>query len=322
MTKLPIPPNGEMSPDERDLICAINRIEDWQGEKVTYKEVPIGITNPTWCIRVDSKRFFIKIPGKGTEKFIDRDAVHLANIMAADAGCGPGVAYWFPDTKVEVFEWLEGYTACGWKHAYKEAVFLGMIDAMKKFHDTQGDLGHPANAFDQTWKMIELARSGDGLEPFDMERAEWLLHRVEDAFNKDGMKMQPCHNDTYIINFMYNEDTKDVKMVDFEYASMGDISYDLAVFSTDEFYEDPHDMLIIKRYFGEFDERQFARLKLMKLVSDIKWGMWASVQALSSTLDFDFIRYHGWKFARLRSHWVDPRIDYWINLLNKKPLFY
>jgi thiamine kinase-like enzyme len=193
---------------------------------------------------------------------------------------------------------------------------------MKKFHHTQGDLGHPANAFDQTWKMIELARSGDGLEPFDMERAEWLLHRVEDAFNKDGMKMQPCHNDTYIINFMYNEDTKDVKMVDFEYASMGDISYDLAVFSTDEFYEDPHDMLIIKRYFGEFDERQFARLKLMKLVSDIKWGMWASVQALSSTLDFDFIRYHGWKFARLRSHWVDPRIDYWINLLNKKPLFY
>ena len=169
--------------------------------------------------------------------------------------------------------------------------------------------------------MIRLAREGGGLEPFDMERVEWLLHRIEDAFNNDGMVMQPCHNDTYIINFMWNEKINNVKIVDFEYASMGDISYDLAIFSVDEFYEDPQDVAIIYRYFGQWDERQFARLKLMKLVSDIKWGMWASVQAVNSSLDFDFMRYHGWKFARLRSHWVDPRIDYWLNLLNRKPLF-
>jgi hypothetical protein len=44
--------------------------------------------------------------------------------------------------------------------------------------------------------------------------------------------------------------------------------------------------------------------------------MGASVQAISSTLDFDFVGYQGWKFARLRRHWVDPCIDFWINLLN------
>jgi hypothetical protein len=31
-------------------------------------------------------------------------------------------------------------------------------------------------------------------------------------------------------------------------------------------------MEIIKRYFGEWDERS-SPLKLMKLVADIKWGM-------------------------------------------------
>lgn len=316
-----MPLRGAMSFEERELIEAINRIEEWRDKELSYKEVPIGITNPTWNINVEGCRYFMKIPGKGTEKFIDRDAVHLANIMAAEAGCGPTVAYWFPDTKVEVFDWLEGYTACGWKHAFMRDVFYGMIDAMKKFHQTDCDLGHPANAFEQTWQMIRLAREGGGYEPFDMDRAEWLLHRIEEAFNTDGLERRPCHNDTYIINFMYNEKTKDVKMVDFEYASMNDISYDLAIFSTDEFYEDPHDIEIIKRYFGEWDERQFARLKLMKLVADIKWGMWASVQAQISNLDFDFVRYHGWKFSRLRSHWSDPRIDYWINLLKKRPLF-
>ncbi len=321
MAKAPLPILAEMGIHEKEAVEAINRIQDWHGCEIAYKRVPIGITNPTWEVHVDQVRYFMKVPGKGTEKFIDRDAVHLANEMAAEAGCGPDIAYWFPDTKVEVFNWLEGYIPCGWKHAFMEPVFYGMIDAMKKFHNTKGDLGHPANAFDQTWNMIRLSREGGGLEPYDMERAEWLLHRIEDAFHKDGMVMQPCHSDTYIINFMWNEGANDVKLTDFEYASMGDISYDLAIFSTDEFYEDPHDVAIINRYFGAWDERQFARLKLMKLVADIKWGMWASVQALTSNLDFDFTRYHGWKFSRLRSHWVDPRIDYWINLLNKKPLF-
>jgi hypothetical protein len=119
MAKVSTPLNGEMSVDERDLIEAINRIEEWKGQEISYKEVPIGITNPTWTIRVGGRRYFRKIPGKGTEKFIDRDAVHLANVMAAESGCGPKVAYWFPDTRVEVFDWLEGYTACGWKHASK-----------------------------------------------------------------------------------------------------------------------------------------------------------------------------------------------------------
>ncbi len=322
MSKVPVPASSELSPDVRELMDAINRVEDWRGERISYSEVPIGITNPTWCVTVGTKRYFVKIPGKGTEKFIDRDLVHLANIKAAEAGCGPSVAYWFPDSKVEIFEWLENYVACNWRHAYKEEIFYGMIDTIKKFHDTNVDLGKTLNAFDQTWEMIKLSRELNGLEPYDIERAEWLIHRIEEAFYKDGIELKPCHNDTYIINFMYNEKTKEIRMVDFEYASMGDISYDLAIFSTDEFYEDPHDVLIIQRYFGEYDHRSFARLKLMKLVSDIKWGMWASVQAQTSNLDYDFIRYHGWKFARLRSHWYDPRIDSWINLLNKKPLFW
>jgi hypothetical protein len=112
-----------------------------------------------------------------------------------------------------------------WLEACFEDVFYGMIDAMKKFHNTNCDLGHQTNAFEQTWQMIRMAR--EGLSPM-IWTAEWLLHRIE-KLHTDGMVMQLATT-IPIINFMQRK-TKDVKMVDFEYATMNDISYDLAIFS-------------------------------------------------------------------------------------------
>ena len=322
MPKHPLPITADMDSNVQDAVKAINRVDDWKGKEVTFKRVAEGITNPTWEIWVDNKyHMFLKIPGKGTEKFINRDIVYKADQAAGKTGCGPAPKYFFPDTKACFYEWLEGYYTCRWAEAFDQEIFYAMIDAMKKFHTSGTDLGLKSNAFDHAWQMIKMAEEGHGLQPYDLDGAKVLLERIEKAFQKAGMEYKPCHNDTYIINYMWNPDTKDCKMIDFEYASMGDISYDLAIFSTDEFYEDPQDLLIIRRYFGHDDDLWFARLKLMKLVSDIKWGMWASVQALSAEIEFDFARYNGWKFARYRSHLVDPRVEYWLNLLKGKPTF-
>ena len=133
MARIPLSIQEDLGINERDAIEAINRVTDWVGEEATFRRITIGITNPTWDVRVGNRHYFMKVPGKGTEKFIDRDTVHKANIMAAESGCGPSVAYWFPDTKVEIFDWLEGYVPCGWKHAFTEPVFYGMIDAIKRF---------------------------------------------------------------------------------------------------------------------------------------------------------------------------------------------
>jgi thiamine kinase-like enzyme len=320
--KVPIAVTADMDSNVKDAVTAINRVEDWKGKEVTYKRVAEGITNPTWELWVDGKHhFFMKVPGKGTEKFINRDIVYKADTAAGKVGSGPAPLYYFPDTKICVYEWLEGYYTCRWAEAFDQEIFFAMIDAMKKFHNCGADLGLKSNAFDHAWQMIKIAEEGGGIQPYDLDGAKILLERIEKAFKQAGMEYKPCHSDTYIINFMWNPATKDCKMIDFEYASMGDITYDLGIFSVDEFYEDPQDMLIIKRYFGEFDEQWFARLKLMKLVSDIKWGMWASVQALEAEIEFDFVRYNGWKFARYRSHLVDPRVEYWLNILKGKPVF-
>ena len=322
MAKIPIPITLEMDVNERDAVTAINRIEDWKGKEIQYKQIIEGITNPNWFVKVDGKQYFMKIPGKGTEVFIDRKNVHLANTIAERVGVGPSVPYFFEDSGVEIFEWLDGYITQTWWDCLVEERFYACVKAMRDFHNYTGiTLPNKQSLIDQAKDMIRITEERGGYINPDHEKIMWLMNRIEDAALSHGLESNPCHMDTLIYNFMWNENLKDMKMIDFEYAAMSDPMFDLAVFSVDEYLSEEQDRAMIECYYGHWDEVQFAKMKLFKIVSDIKWGYWASVQAMNSTLGFDFIRYHGWKMARLRSNWEDPRVEYWIRLMHGRPIF-
>ena len=61
---------------ERDLDAILVRVRPWAGAKLRYAPVHGGISNVNWRIWVDEAEpgFFLKVPGKGTEMFIDRAA--------------------------------------------------------------------------------------------------------------------------------------------------------------------------------------------------------------------------------------------------------
>lgn len=87
---------------------AIARIDEWKDKDISYSPVAGGITNPNYKVKVDGKNYFLKIPGDGTD-FINRDVCHNANEIADKSKAGPKVYYYFEDTGVEIFQWLDGY---------------------------------------------------------------------------------------------------------------------------------------------------------------------------------------------------------------------
>lgn len=151
---------------------------------------------------------------------------------------------------------------------------------------------------------------------------EYLLRTIEAAFQKNGIELKPCHNDFWTNNMMVNDETGDLKIIDYEYASMNDPYYDLGLFSTTNYLTEAMDVELCKAYHGgKMDEMGFAKMKLYKIVGDIKWAYWALQQALNSDVDFDYFNWYGQKTARLQHLWLDPRLDMWINMLNGTPVF-
>jgi thiamine kinase-like enzyme len=118
----------------------------------------------------------------------------------------------------------------------------------------------------------------------------------------------PCHDDLLSANFLH--DGQRVRIVDWEYAGMGDRYFDLGNFAVNnELGEDEADLLL-SEYFGEPPtDRRRATLALFRYMSDFREAMWGAVQAAVSEIDFDFADYSRKHFARLTAAADDPRFE-------------
>ena len=304
-----------------DIESAVNRVDEWKNCRLEYKPSGNGITNPNFIVTADNKNYFLKIPGAGTDSFIDRDNCHEANLIAMKSDSGPEVFKYYSDTGVEIWEWLEGYRQLTFGDIYNKKIFSKIAETTLKFHSyNESSLPLTQSLFEQARHMIK--RSDDlGYKPPWYDRIIFLLNTIEEAVNTDGINLRPSHNDLWTNNFMYNPETGDMKIIDFEYASMSDPYNDLGCFSTSNYLTEAMDVELCKLYHGEWDEKGFARIKLYKIVADIKWGYWALQQSLYSDVKFDYMEWYGVQFSRLRHLWHDPRLDYWISLLKGTPVF-
>ncbi len=298
---------------------AIARVEDWQGKEISYEPIVGGITNPNFKVTVDGTNYFLKIPGAGTD-FIDRDNCHAANVIASETGAGPEVCYYFQDTGVEIFQWLDGYRQVTFGDIYDQTMFENMITAIEAYNNSGKTMPLEQSVFEQTWEMMDRAKQGDYLPPWH-DRAEYIVKKTEEAFDVYGKVLKPCHNDYWTNNMMADENGK-IKIIDFEYASMNDPTYDLAILSTSNYLTEAMDEYMVKVYnHGEFDDMMFARTKLMEITGDIKWSYWALQQYLFSDVDFDYMEWYGTNCARPMAKWQDPRFDFWLNKLMGRPIF-
>ena len=93
---------------------------------------------------------------------------------------------------------------------------------------------------------------------------------------------------------------------------MGDVFFDLANLSHHHRFNDEQVRLLLGEYFGNVTERDFARLKLMWPMSELREAMWGTAQTGLSKLDEDFQGYADLWFGRVREHLTDPRWDQWL----------
>ena len=138
----------------------------------------------------------------------------------------------------------------------------------------------------------------------EYDRAIEVAHRIEQAFVASPEPPVPCHNDLLNANFLLDRPAIDgpgrgMWLLDWEYAGMNDRWFDLGNFATNNELDDAAEHALLVAYFGAASDRRWARLALMKVMSDLREAMWGVVQQGISTLDFDYVDYADRHFDRL-----------------------
>src|SRR5204863_9758632 len=79
----------------------------------------------------------------------------------------------------------------------------------------------------EAYRALALARGVTIPPAYDLAMA--IARRIELAFLTAPLELRPCHNDLLIANFI--DDGARIRIVDWEYAGMGDPFFDLGNFS-------------------------------------------------------------------------------------------
>jgi len=111
---------------------------------------------------------------------------------------------------------------------------------------------------------VRTTNTREGIEskPFP-ENDAWLRERMDEIESRLAplLPLVPCHNDLLNGNFL-RDDQGNVRILDREYAAMGDLYFDLAKFSACHDFSDGQIQELLAAYFGQVEPSAFARLKL------------------------------------------------------------
>ncbi len=297
--------------------AAIARIPDWQGLDVKYETLGGGITNHNYVVTVSGRadlpwggKYVMRIPGQGSDLFIDREVEHKNALSASEAGVSPPVLYSLEPEMCTVVPFIDAQTMHPEDLAGHPDRLEKVVDAVRQYHD-RATFVNEIYVFDMIREYLEKARSVGATFPDDIDWMLALGDDIEQAMKRNPPANVACHCDLLSENFMLEASGR-MWVIDWEYGGQTDPYFDLGDFCVEHPLSEDEERFIITRYCGAFDEVAYARMMLHKIVADLWWSIWAMIQVRKSKLDFDFYEYGMNRVRRLHENAAKPAFPSWL----------
>ncbi|XP_030641546.1 ethanolamine kinase 1 isoform X2 [Chanos chanos] len=301
----------------------------WRPEDIQMKVFTEGITNQLMGFYVgsmaDSDVVLVRVYGRMTELFVDRDKeVEMLQVLSTH-GCGPQIFCTFQNGIC--YEFMRG-VALDDTLLRQPAIYRLIATEMGKIHSIKSSSNSPAEPVLWTkvslfLELVQNSQSDPSVQQgsvslCEVPSLEVLFKEMEELKRHLSHIDSPtvlCHNDLLSKNIIYNPAKGSVKFIDFEYADFNYQAYDIsnhfnefAGLSNVDYSLYPSCELQrdwLTAYLESYkactgvgssaskEEVQELYIKVCKfsLASHFSWGLWALLQARYSTIDFDFLRY-------------------------------
>jgi thiamine kinase-like enzyme len=291
-----------------ELVAAMQRVPDLAGRQLTLRMLSGGITNRNFLVEAagTADRWVIRLAGNDTHLLgISREVEHAATVAAAGVGVGPEVTAFIRPEGFLVTRFIVGSPVSD-EAVHRPETLRRVADSLRRIHD-----GPAIPGLFVPFRIVEAYRAlaaARGVPiPVEYGLAQSVARRIELAFLTNPVELRPCHNDLLNANFI--DDGTRIRIVDWEYAGMGDPFFDLGNFSINHELTSDEDVELLAAYDGGVRPARLARLTLMRTVSDFREAMWGVLQQGISSLEVDFVAYAAEHFDRLLAGATTPSFE-------------
>uniref|UniRef100_A0A8C5M6G4 ethanolamine kinase n=1 Tax=Leptobrachium leishanense TaxID=445787 RepID=A0A8C5M6G4_9ANUR len=322
-----------ISVDEQNVIPGALRLihelrPEWNLRDVKTKLFTDGLTNKLLACFVDAEMkdaVLVRVYGKRTELFVDREDEVKSFQLLGDHGCAPTLYCTFQNGLC--YKFMRGL-ALGPEHVRDPHILRLIAHEMARYHCIPAHNGCIPKS--ELWKKMEkylsILHIDEGLQVRLPEGTPSLKVLKEELFwlQKYLPTLESpivlCHNDLLCKNVIYNEEKGHVRFIDYEYSGYNYQAYDIANHFNEFAGVDEPDyrlfpsrqtqVLWLRHYLeafrkmkneeGDLQDEQveelYVQVNQFVLASHFFWGLWALLQHRFSDLNFNFECYAGLRF--------------------------
>lgn len=259
-----------------------------------------GLTNRVFVVAGPKGRHVLRIPGHGTDGYIDRRVERIAAEAAARAGVSPKVLVARDDGLMV----SEEVTGCRTMSAAGFAADAGAVaraaQVLRRLHLSGETFAFTFDLFAMVDRYLALLKARNASVPDGYFEVLEQAGAVRAALAAHPLPAAPCHCDPLAENFLDAGDR--MWLVDFEYSGMNDPAWDLGDLAVEAELSPAHEQLLVESYFGRAPTPdELGRVVIYKAMCDLLWTLWGLIQHADANPADDFWAYATRRFERCRA---------------------
>ncbi len=294
--------------EKETVLAALGKIPGYEASRAEdfTLERQGGLTNLVYKLDFGEEQVVLRIPGKGTEDYIDR-AVELHNArVAAEAGVSAEVIYGDAASGVMMTRFIPGIvTMSPALFRQRAGSPARAARALKQLHDSGREFRFRFELFAMIDDYLGVLDKKQAELPEGYHAVVEAAQPVRAALDAKPLPLAPCHCDPLCENFL--DDGEKMWVVDWEYSGMNDPIWDLGDVSVEAEFDAEQDAEMMEAYCGgEPSAALIGRMVIYKAMCDLLWTLWGLIQHANDNPADDFWAYSVGRFERCKKLMNNP----------------
>jgi thiamine kinase-like enzyme len=265
-----------------------------------------GTTNLVFHVDDGPRHYVLRVPGKGTEEYINRAHEAQAARETARVQVSPAVLHFDPGSGVMVTQLVEDavtMTPASFRTRTGAAARAGEV--LRRLHGSDARFDFRFELFAMIDGYLKVLAGKETTLPTGYHDVVQEAETVRSALAAHALPSVACHCDPLCENFL---DTGErMWLVDWEYSGMNDPLWDLGDLSVEGGFDAAQDEQMLRAYFGgEARPAERGRIVIYKAMCDLLWTLWGLIQHANANPAEDFWAYSLTRFGRCKQLMAAP----------------
>jgi len=267
--------------------CNLDAIQD-------IKPLKNGITNNSFTFTIDGDKYILRIPGEGTDRFINRNREYHVYQKISNLNLSDDIVYINPTSGYKITKHWDDARTCD---PYNQEDVNACMKKLREFHDMNITVGHTFCPFD----LLDLFESfwSKPSRYGDYKQTKSKVMALHEHILSFSPAFSLTHIDPVHDNFLFINNNQ-LRLIDWEYSSMQDPHLDIAMFIVYAMYDEEWINRVFEFYFQGSQHSLISKIHAYIATGGLLWSNWCEWQ-LQEGVDYGEWALRLYRFAKEHS---------------------